>query len=364
MPVVLRGFQTVRLLGRGGMGEVWLVVRREGAFVRSYALKRLRKDLRSNRPAQVAFVDEARVAGLLYHPNVVRVFDVGSDDDGPYMLMEHIDGMSLTQILRKCSEEEWDVPAAVAFELMRDVALGLQAAHEGTDMGGQRLEMIHRDLSPENVLVGFDGVARLADFGIAKALGRATETTRAILKGKVGYMAPEVLRYEQPNQRSDLFSFGVVLFELLAGRRLYGGDDAVPRILEEPQPDLLEERPDVPSEAVALLFGLLAKRPEDRPQSARVVVHQLERAMATLAADGELILAREFMASLANPTHDTVVQGVDSASMVPNTGSFSGPPPDREVATPIATAPRRITAIETPAAKRRRRGPGSSGSRS
>ena len=287
------------------MGEVLLALRREGAFERRYAVKRLRPALRADPAARTAFLDEARLAGLLYHPHLVRVFDVGEDADGPFMVMEYVDGLSLGALVRRAEARGWDVPLPVGLELLRDVARGLAAAHEARDVDGRPLELVHRDLSPENVLVGRDGVARLADFGIARALGRATETTREILKGKRGYMAPEVLRFEEPTPRSDLFAFGVVLFETLAGRRLYPPPDGARRILSEPPPDLLEERPDAPPALVGLLFALLAPEPGSRPESARAVATALEEALARASVDeDELTLARDWLDALLRRDED------------------------------------------------------------
>ncbi len=307
------GLRAIRSLGEGGMGAVLLAVRREGAFERRYAVKRLLPVLREDEAARAAFLDEARMAGHLYHPNVVRTFDVGEDEDGPYMILEYIDGLSLVEVVRRSRSRGESVPMEVGLELMRDVALGLRAAHEARDLQGRSLGMIHRDLSPANVLVGLDGIARLADFGIARGLGRSTKTTQAILKGKVGYMAPEVLRYEEPTQRADLFSFGVVLFELLTGERLYAGDDAPQRILNEPQPDLMELRPGAPPELVGLLFGLLAKEPESRPASARKVASVLEHVLARASEDAEdeLLLASEYVELLARvPRRDSTTPGM------------------------------------------------------
>ena len=169
---------------------------------------------------------------------------------------------------------------------MLGVSRGLHAAHELAGHDGTPLQLIHRDVSPQNLMVTFDGVAKVADFGIAKALGQTTETATGILKGKLGYLSPEQLRYEEPDRRSDLFSFGVVFFELLAGRRLYrnrDGMDGVRRILREAPPDIGDERADVPDEIVALLFRLLAKDPAQRPATASEVATILEEVQQDLA---------------------------------------------------------------------------------
>jgi eukaryotic-like serine/threonine-protein kinase len=167
------------------------------------------------------------------------------------------------------------------------IAEGLRAAHELRGPDNQHLELVHRDVSPQNVLVGFDGIVRVTDFGIAKVLGRASQTTTGVLKGKLGYLAPERLRFEEPDRRADLFSFGVVLFELLAGRRLYDSTDAMQgprRILREPAPDIAEEREDVEPELVELLFELLAKDRAHRPPDAGVVARRLERILVSVIA--------------------------------------------------------------------------------
>ncbi|MCB9636149.1 MAG: serine/threonine protein kinase [Sandaracinus sp.] len=294
------GFHVERSLGRGGMGEVFLVSRPENGVVRRYALKRLIPELAADPRARRLFLEEARLAGALYHPNVVRIFDVGEDDEGPYACMELVDGSSLSTLIRRCAAVRWTMPADVAVEIVRDVALGLAAAHEALDPDGKALALVHRDVSPENVLVGQDGIARLADFGIAKALGSASETTREILKGKLGYMAPELLRYAEPSPASDLFALGVVLYEVLAGRRLYTGPDAARRILDEPPPDLRDVRAEVPDALVDLELRLLAKEPHLRPQSARELVLRLNEALSAMGDDDEEpVVLEDFLQALS-----------------------------------------------------------------
>ncbi|MEO0324686.1 MAG: serine/threonine-protein kinase, partial [Myxococcota bacterium] len=267
-------------LASGGMGRVDLAVRRDGSFQRLFAVKRLHESFRDDAEFRSMFLDEARIAGLLRHPNVVSVVDVGEDAQGPFLVLDFVAGVSLGDLIRECQERGQLVPWTVALRIALQTAEGLHAAHELRDPEtGMHLHLVHRDVSPQNVLLSYDGTAHVTDFGIAKALGRRTKTTTGVLKGKLGYLAPEVLRYEEPDRRSDLFSLGVVLFELLAGRRLYKSSHRVAgawRVLNEPAPDLGEEREDAPASLVALLFRLLAKDPAYRPATAREVARELD----------------------------------------------------------------------------------------
>ncbi|MAQ16233.1 MAG: hypothetical protein CMN30_15760 [Sandaracinus sp.] len=281
-------YREVLEIARGGMGTVSLVVRRQGAVERLHAMKRLLPESRDDDAVRAMFLDEARIAGGIRHPNVVSVTDVGEDERGPYLVMDYVEGVSLAKLIARLRAEGREMPLGTALEILRQVAAGLQAAHELVDATGEALAVIHRDVSPQNILLGFDGYARLTDFGIAKAMGRTSRTQTGMLKGKMGYMAPEVLRFEDPDPRSDLFSFGVVLFELLALRRLYpasAGPASARAILNDPPPDLGDEVPDVPDALVELTFSLLAKDPEHRPASAAEVESTLRRILAEVTFD-------------------------------------------------------------------------------
>jgi len=289
-----RAFDKVCELAEGGMGRVDLVVRRESGFARLYAQKRLHGQHREDHYFRAMFVDEARIAGLIRHANVVSVLDVGEDEDGPFLLMDYVEGVPLSELLHRMEERDERMPVQLCARIGAQIAHGLHAAHELESSDGERLQLVHRDVSPPNVLIGYDGVARVTDFGIAKALGQSTRTATGVLKGKFGYMSPEQLRYQEPDRRSDLFSLGVVLYELTSGERLYrntDGMDGVRRILDEPPPDIGEVRGDVPPELVEILFELLAKEKEARPSSALEVALRLESVAAQLsAAEGPLDL--------------------------------------------------------------------------
>ncbi|MEM9070002.1 MAG: serine/threonine-protein kinase [Myxococcota bacterium] len=275
----------VRELQRGGMGTVELVLRADGRFERLFARKRILRSLRDDPRAAAMFREESRIAGLLRHQNVVAVLDVGEDSEGPFMVMEYVDGLSLASLIKGTGGELLPLQAVV--RILLDVARGLRAAHEARDPSGASLDLIHRDITPQNVLIGWDGAVKLTDFGIVKAVGRETETTVGILKGKPGYMSPEQLTLRPVDHRSDLFSLGVVLYEALAGRRLYRGDDAqrAHRIVYEAPPDLADIRPDVPPRLVQLAFDLLAKDCRLRPQQTAEVVERLEEILDDLIED-------------------------------------------------------------------------------
>ncbi len=286
-------------LAKGGMGRVELALRREGEFRRVYAVKRLHPHLVEDADLRAMFIDEARVAGRIRHANVVSVLDVGEDREGPYLVMDYVEGLALSAIMAHHAASGELLPVQICVRIGAEIARGLQAAHELTDDRGELLQVVHRDVSPSNVLVGFDGGVRLADFGIARALGRSSELTgTGIIKGKLGYQAPEQLRFEKAEVRSDLFALGIVLYELLAGRRLYKESDESSgplRILNDPPPDIGDERNDVPPELTELLFELLAKNREDRPASARIVARRLDEIAATIGREEEPIGLADYM---------------------------------------------------------------------
>jgi serine/threonine-protein kinase len=282
-------------IAQGGMGYVELVVKREGRFERRYARKRLHAQYRGDTAFRTMFMDEARVAGLVNHPNVVGVVDVGEDAEGPYLLMDFVDGVPFAKVIARAAAGGERLPLQIAIRLVSEAARGLHAAHELRAADGTPMNLVHRDVSPQNILVGFDGSVRVTDFGIAKAFGNASQTTTGVLKGTIGYLSPEQLRFEEPDRRSDLFSIGVILYEILSGKRLYEnkqGHDGARRTLAEPPPDIGYERDDVPPALVELLFELLAKDRDRRLATAQELVVRLEGVLAGLIeAEGPLEIA-------------------------------------------------------------------------
>jgi eukaryotic-like serine/threonine-protein kinase len=295
----MASYRPLRAIARGGMGRVDLAVREAGEFMRFYAVKRLRAGFIDDPDARAMFLEEARVAGLVRHPNVVAVHDVGEDAEGPYLVMDFVEGMSLSSLLDWVKAEGSLLPVQVCLRIMRDVAEGLHAAHELRGPDDEALGLVHRDVSPQNILVGFDGIVRLTDFGIAKALGRSTaQTSTGLVKGKSGYLAPEQLKFKEPDRRTDLFAMGIVFYELMSGERLYAGKslgEVAERILEEPPPDIFDVRDDVPANVVGLLFKLLAKSPDGRPRDARSASREIDEALHALLSNEEPVALSDFM---------------------------------------------------------------------
>lgn len=289
------------------MGVIEVALRTEGRFSRLYALKRPHFALRHDVELRAMFVDEGRLAGLVRHANVVSVHEVGEDAAGPYLVMDFVEGISAASLIAREAARDGRLPLPLCLSIAAQAARGLHAAHEVRGGDGRPLGLVHRDVSPQNLIVGYDGVTRVTDFGIAKAYGNVSRTSTGLLKGNVGYMAPEQLRFHEPDRRSDLFSLGVVLYELMAGRRLYREDDvgaAARRILEEPPPDVGELRNDVPPELTGLMFELLAKDPDSRPADAQDVARRLEAILRAYEAeagpfDVGAYVAKEFEAERA-----------------------------------------------------------------
>jgi hypothetical protein len=242
MSLILGRYDVVRRLAVGGMGEVFLAVQRgAGGVARTVILKAMLPDLARDPAAVRGFLDEARVISTLNHPNVVSLYEVGVWQDLPLIAMEFVHGRTVSQVTRRCAARGVAMPAGVALTIARDAARGLMHAHLAKGADGAPLELIHRDVSPQNIMVRTDGVAKVLDFGIAHSAGRATRTATGLVKGKLVYMAPEQARGERLTQRVDQFALGVVLWELLAGRRLRAADNEallVQQVIEAVTPRL------------------------------------------------------------------------------------------------------------------------------
>lgn len=266
----MQRYRRLRDLASGGMGVVELVVREEGAFQRLQARKRLHRRYLGDAELERMFVEEARLAASIRHPNVVSVHDMGADEDGPFLIMDYVHGVALSTLIKTAES----LPEALVLRILRDVARGLSAAHEARAPNGDPLCIVHRDVTPQNILLSFDDHVMLTDFGIAKA-SLSPKTSTGLLKGKSGYFAPEQLDFFPATPKTDLFALGIVAWEAFAGRRLYRRDtplETARAIKSEAPPDLYDVRPELSPETSLLVLELLAKTPEERPASAAEVV--------------------------------------------------------------------------------------------
>lgn len=249
-------------IGTGGMGAVYLgrfeVV--SGVF-REVAVKLMHPQFQAEERFADELLQEARLAAQIRHPNVVRVLEAGQEPQGVYLVMDYVEGDTLAAVIRGSIKAPKPVPLPIAGRILHDTLAGLHAAHELRDEQGQRLQVVHRDVSPPNVLVGLNGVSRLSDFGIAKSVRQLSATATGVVKGKVSYMAPEQALGKPLDARCDVWAAGVVAWEMMAGKRLFRESSDAATLLAvvspEPPPRLSSERPDVGSALDDLIAAAL-----------------------------------------------------------------------------------------------------------
>jgi serine/threonine-protein kinase len=277
-------YHLVAELARGGMGIVHLAASQgPGSFNKLLVVKELKPELSRDDGYVSMFLDEARLAARLAHPNIVQTIEVGSEGHRHYMVMEFLDGRSLHRVARRFRDQP-GFSIGAHLRVIAEALHGLHYAHDLRDFDGQPLGIVHRDVSPLNVFVTFEGQVKVLDFGIAKSADSSLETKTGVLKGRVAYMAPEQAWGQKVDRRADVYSAGVMLWEAAAGRRLWPGMNEVEilaRLLKETVPPLSVVRPDVPEDLEAICERALARRPEDRYESAAELLGDLEAHLAT-----------------------------------------------------------------------------------
>jgi serine/threonine-protein kinase len=275
-------YELVAELASGGMATVFLGrILGVGGFQRFVAIKRLHPHLASEQEFVEMFLDEARLAASIHHPNVVPILEVGTSDRGYYLVMEYIEGDTLARLLARAATSHQRIPIPIAVRIMLDTLAGLHAAHELKDDHDHYLNLVHRDVSPQNILVGINGTARITDFGVARAATRLSSTRSGQLKGKLAYMAPEQARGGLIDRRADLFAVATVLWEVLADKRLFKGEgeaDSLNRVLFEPIPRLAEIAPEVHESLEAITMKSLERDPQKRYPTAAAFADELEKA--------------------------------------------------------------------------------------
>jgi tetratricopeptide (TPR) repeat protein/tRNA A-37 threonylcarbamoyl transferase component Bud32 len=313
----LSGYELQRRLGAGGMAEVFLAKKRgaEGTY-KQLVVKRILPEHARERRFRHMFIAEAQLATRLNHPNIVQIYEFSDHGDELLLSMEYVEGVDLGKLLRTARKRQTKLPVWVSAYVAAEVAKGLHYAHERKDEGGLPLAIVHRDVSPQNVLISFGGVVKIADFGIATA--NLFREEGGVLKGKVAYMSPEQARGEKVDRRSDVYALGIVAHEMLTGQPAYGAlrDDALLEAVRQASvrpPRHLD--PDLPPELDAVVVRALARRPEDRYQTARELATEIAR---TLIERRELVdhtTVEEVLAGLLD--REPAAHGVGEAAEDP-----------------------------------------------
>lgn len=279
-PILIGKYRLIRPIGRGGMAEIHLAVAHgPGGFAKLAVLKRIWPELASDPELVQMFLDEARLSARLLHPNIVQTFEAGHDGERYFIAMEYLDGQPLSHVLNRLRGER-ALPFGLRLQVLAQVLAGLHYAHELRDYDGRALGVVHRDISPHNVFVTYAGTVKLVDFGIAKTLAASHQTRPGVLKGRLAYMAPEALRVGTVDRRADIFSVGVMLWEAIAGRRLWKDmtEIAIARALMGGEPIAPPPRTaEIPDEAYRVCARALAVKPEERYQTAAELQADLER---------------------------------------------------------------------------------------
>ena len=335
-------YRLEKRLGAGGLAVVWrAVLDGPERFARTVALKRLSPELSRNPAFAQMLVTEARVSALLHHPAIAQVQDFGQVDGEYFIIMEFIEGHDLARVLKTCATTNTLPPLGVVTQIVAQLAAALAYVHELADTDGRPLEIVHRDVSPSNVMITDNGDIKLIDFGIARAAGhfRDDKTATGLLKGKIGYLSPEQAAGRPADRRSDIFALGVVMYEALVIRRLFRGVDALDtlRLVREADcapPSTL--RPEVPPELEAIVMRMLARDADDRYQSCHEIVHALRPLLH--AYQGDTVSVRSFVQAFP----PSALAAVDSDSDgTPPTAAIDSPPPSL----PLMQLPRRRTGL-------------------
>jgi serine/threonine-protein kinase len=319
------GYHVLEKIAQGGMAEIFLARHRsvEG-FQRQVVIKRILREFSANAEFVASFLNEAKLSAQLSHSNIVRIYDLGRSEGCYFIAMEYVRGFDLHAILAAQRKLKAQLPLPVVLTIMSDLCAGLGYAHAATDLDGRRLGLVHRDVTPSNVLVALDGQAKILDFGIAKATATGEHKTKTgTIKGKYSYLAPEQVLGHPVDHRADIFAAGVTLYELFTNRNPYRGPneyETLMRVVKADSPSLVALRPTVPMAFDAIVRKALAKEPNARFQSCeelRAALHEEARSagIAFSPLDAARLIAERraqleaFVAALRGPIETSDLSG-------------------------------------------------------
>ncbi len=285
----------------GGMATLFHATRKGVAgFEKRFVMKRVHPRLASDERFRAMFIREARIAALIDHPHVVQVVDFGEDDDALFLIMEFVDGCSLRTLMNALAKQRRRLSPQLAVRVAIAIAEGLHAAHEATTPDGQSLSVVHRDVSPDNIMISRRGDVKLIDFGIAKSTDSTSETGEGTVKGKFAYMAPEQASAGEVDRRTDVYALGIVLWEMLTMKRCFRAETDLETLARVLKPEVVTPQrvvPEVPTALAEVVMRALRPSPAERPATTRVLRKMLVTAMPSAA-----LVDAEDLASLLRVT--------------------------------------------------------------
>ncbi|MBA2539817.1 MAG: serine/threonine protein kinase [Deltaproteobacteria bacterium] len=306
-------YEVITHLATGGMAQIYLARQSGlGSFERHVVLKTILRERASDQRFVTMFLDEAKLAATLNHQNVAQVYEVDQADGAYFMAMEYVHGENARAILETTLRRGWTIPLELAVMIISGAAAGLHHAHERRGKNGQPLNIVHRDVSPANIMVGCDGSVKVLDFGIAKAEERATKTVGGTIKGKYGYMSPEQCKGKQIDRRSDIFALGICLYELTTLRRAFKGNDDFETMKRIVSGDMVLPSiavPGYPRELEAIVLTALAGDPNARFQSGQELIEALDAFTVRAKLTGSNTAMGRFMTQLFGSKREPWIDG-------------------------------------------------------
>jgi eukaryotic-like serine/threonine-protein kinase len=306
-------YEVITHLATGGMAQIYLARQSGlGAFERHVVLKTILRERASDQRFITMFLDEAKLAATLNHQNIAQVYEVDQADGAYFMAMEYVHGENARAILETTIRRGWTIPLELAVMIVGGAAAGLHHAHERRGKNGQPLNIVHRDVSPANVMVGYDGSVKVLDFGIAKAEERATKTVGGTIKGKYGYMSPEQCKGKPLDRRSDIFALGICLYELTTLRRAFKGQDDFETMKRIVAGDVMPPSvavPGYPPELEAIVRTAMATDMNGRFQTAQEMIEALDAFTVRAKLTGSNTAIGRFMVQLFGSKREPWVEG-------------------------------------------------------